>query len=208
MNIETYGAFVIATIILMLIPGPTVLLVISYALAKGRSVALAVVGGAVIGVLLSMVATLLGVGLILATSKTLFIIMKWIGVAYLAWMGWKMIRTSETSSNQISNVTEESHFSAFRDSMIVTFFNPKSIGFFVVFVPQFVNTSTPLIPQFVIMIITFVSLGAINTFLYAMLAAKIRHTITRPSSLIWVQRVGGGILILLAIYSALLSYNF
>ena len=89
MNIETYGAFVIATIILMLIPGPTVLLVISYALAKGRSIALAVVGGAVIGVLLSMVATLLGVGLILVTSKTLFIIMKWIGVAYLAWMGWQ-----------------------------------------------------------------------------------------------------------------------
>ena len=140
MNIETYGAFVIATIILMLIPGPTVLLVISYALAKGRSIALAVVGGAVIGVLLSMVATLLGVGLILVTSKTLFIIMKWIGVVYLAWMGWKMIRTSGTTTNQISSAIEETHFSAFRDSMIVTFFNPKSIGFFVVFVTQFVNT--------------------------------------------------------------------
>ena len=208
MNIETYGAFVIATIILMLIPGPTVLLVISYALAKGRSIALAVVGGAVIGVLLSMVATLLGVGLILVTSKTLFIIMKWIGVVYLAWMGWKMIRTSGTTPNQISSATEETHFSAFRDSMIVTFFNPKSIGFFVVFVPQFVNTSTPLIPQFVIMIITFVGIGAANTFAYAMLAAQIRHAFTRPSSLIWMQRIGGVILILLAIYSALLSYNF
>ncbi|MAU87128.1 MAG: hypothetical protein CML83_05100 [Rhodobiaceae bacterium] len=135
MNIETYGAFVIATIILMLIPGPTVLLVISYALAKGRSIALAVVGGAVIGVLLSMVATLLGVGLILVTSKTLFIIMKWIGVVYLAWMGWKMIRTSGTTTNQISSAIEETHFSAFRDSMIVTFFNPKSIGFFCCFCP-------------------------------------------------------------------------
>ena len=208
MNIETYTAFIIASVVLMLIPGPTVLLVISYALAKGRKIALAVVCGTTIGVLFSMVATLLGVGIILATSETLFVIMKWVGAVYLAWMGWKMIRTAKTVKTEIEKVIEESHFSAFRDSAIVTFLNPKSYGFFVVFVPQFIDSSSPILPQFIIMIVTFVGLGVVNTLAFAMLAAQIRHMITKPDTLVWIQKTGGFTLLAIATYAILVSFFF
>ena len=85
---------------------------------------------------------------------------------------------------EIEKVIEESHFSAFRDSAIVTFLNPKSYGFFVVFVPQFIDSSSPILPQFIIMIVTFVGLGVVNTLAFAMLAAQIRHMITKPDTLV------------------------
>jgi len=204
MGIETFSAFVIASVVLVFVPGPTVLLVISYALAQGRSVALAVVCGATLGVTVSMTATIFGLGVILATSATLFTVIKWIGVGYLVWMGLRMILTAKKASSKISTATGKSHFSAFRDSAIVTLLNPKSIGFFIVFVPQFIDTSLPVEPQFAIMIVTFVVIGAINTLGYALLAAQIRHIITRPKTLIWIQCAGGFTLLGLAIYTATL----
>ncbi|MBT4203387.1 LysE family translocator [Hyphomicrobiales bacterium] len=204
MGIETFSAFVIASVVLVFVPGPTVLLVISYALAQGRSVALAVVCGATLGVTVSMTATIFGLGVILATSATLFTVIKWIGVGYLVWMGLRMILTAKKAPSKISTSIGKSHFSAFRDSAIVTLLNPKSIGFFIVFVPQFIDTSSPVEPQFAIMIVTFVVIGAINTLGYALLAAQIRHIITRPKTLIWIQYAGGFTLLGLAIYTATL----
>ena len=205
MSIETLITFTVATVVLLAIPGPTILLVISYALAKGRSIAFAVVGGVILGDLLAMTATIFGLGILLETSATLFIFMKWIGAVYLAWMGWRMIRTARKTTHEIETVAAKSHFSAFKDSAIVTFFNPKSIGFFVAFVPQFVDTSLPSEPQFATMIMIFVGLGGINALVYAMLAAQIRQRITHPKIFSWIQRLGGSILLGLAMFTVTLK---
>ena len=87
MSLDLFIPFLIATAILLATPGPTILLVVSYALAQGRGVALAVVGGVIPGDLLVMSATLLGLGVIMTASASLFTVMKWTGAAYLAWMG-------------------------------------------------------------------------------------------------------------------------
>ena len=204
MSLELFLPFLFATVILLATPGPTILLVVSYALAQGRGVALAVVAGVILGDLLAMSATLLGLGVILTTSATLFTAMKWAGAAYLAWMGWRMIRSAGTATADLAQVAGKSRSTAFRDSALVTLLNPKSIGFFVAFVPQFIDPSAPVAPQFGVMIATFVGLGGVNALAYALLAAQLRGKVARPDRMAWLQRGSGAVLIGLAAFTAAL----
>ena len=204
MSLELFLPFLFATIILLATPGPTILLVVSYALAQGRGVALAVVAGVILGDLLAMSATLFGLGVILTTSATLFTAMKWAGAAYLAWMGWRMIRSASAATADLAQVAGKSHSMAFRDSALVTLLNPKSIGFFVAFVPQFIDPAAPVAPQFGVMIATFVGLGGVNALAYALLAARLRDKVARPERMAWMQRGGGAVLIGLAAFTAAL----
>ena len=84
MSLNLFITFLIVTVILLATPGPTILLVVSFALAQGRGVALAVFGGVILGDLLAMSATLLDLGVIMTASASLFTMMKWTGAAYLA----------------------------------------------------------------------------------------------------------------------------
>ena len=204
MSLELYIPFLVATAILLATPGPTILLVVSYALAKGRGVALAVVAGVVLGDLLAMSATLLGLGVILTTSAALFTAMKWAGAAYLAWMGWRMIRSAGAATADLAQVAGKSHSTAFRDSALVTLLNPKSIGFFVAFVPQFIDPAAPVAPQFTVMIVTFVGLGGVNALAYALLAARLRSKVAQPDRMAWLHRGSGALLIGLAAFTAVL----
>ncbi|MEL6642029.1 MAG: LysE family transporter, partial [Pseudomonadota bacterium] len=92
----------------------------------------------------------------------------------------------------------------FCNAALVTALNPKSIVFFIAFVPQFIATDTPLIPQFSILIATFVGLAFLNALLYALLADWLRGTIRRPSVLAWMTRAGGSVLVAMGIATATL----
>ncbi|MGO8147932.1 LysE family translocator, partial [Rhizobium leguminosarum] len=83
-------AFAAASAIMLAIPGPTILLVVSYALGHGRRTAFAKVGGVALGEFTAMTASLFGLGAVLAASATLFTVLKWIGGAYLIWLGIKL----------------------------------------------------------------------------------------------------------------------
>lgn len=202
MSLELFIPFRIATAILLATPGPTILLVVSYGLAQGRGVALAVVAGVILGDLLAMSATLLGLGVILTTSAALFTAIKWAGAAYLAWMGWRMIHSAGTTTADLAQVAGKSRGMAFRDSALVTLLNPKSIGFFVAFVPQFIDPSAPVAPQFGMMIATFVGLDGVN----ALLSARLRSKVARPDRMAWLQRGSGAVLIALAAFTAALRW--
>ena len=201
MSPELYLAFVVATVIALVVPGPTILLVVSYALARGRDVTLALVSGVILGDLIAMSVTLAGLGIVLAASASVFTMMKWAGALYLAWMGIGMIRKAGTATAELQAVGQRGSGTAFRDGFIVTLLNPKSIGFFIAFVPQFIDSANPVVPQFLIMIVTFVGLGGINVLAYALLAARLRDKVTRPGALAWLQRAGGGVLICLAAFT-------
>ena len=92
MSLETWLAFVAASAVLLLIPGPTILLVVSYALGQGKQVAFPVAAGVALGDFTAMTLSMLGVGALLSTSATLFTALKWIGAAYLIWLGIKLFR--------------------------------------------------------------------------------------------------------------------
>ena len=204
MSLDAYIPFLVATAILLATPGPTILMVVSYALARGRTVALAVVAGVVLGDLLAMTATLVGLGFILTTSALAFTMMKWAGAAYLVWMGWRMVNSASDAVEELQDVASRSNLRAFRDSLVVTLLNPKSIGFFIAFVPQFVDASRPVTPQFMLMTVTFVSLGGLNALAYALLAGQLRKHVKNAFAMAWLQRMGGGVLILLAVMTATL----
>lgn len=199
-----YIPFLIATAILLATPGPTILMVISYALAQGRGVALAVVGGVLVGDFLAMTITILGLAAVLAALATMFTVMKWAGAAWLAWMGWKMIRTAGRATADLAEVAARSRATEFRDSSVIALLNPKSIGFFIAFVPQLIDVSAPLGPQLSVMIATFVGLGGLNALAYALLASRLRGLVSRPRVHMWLQCGRDSVLIGLAALTATL----
>ncbi|WP_223421765.1 LysE family translocator [Tateyamaria pelophila] len=203
MSFDLWLAFVAASTALLLIPGPTVLLVLSYALSKGRSVAVASAAGVALGDLIAMTASLLGLGALVLASATLFTVLKWVGAAYLIWLGVKLIRSAPSDGLAIPRAAVTAR-GVFGHAATVTALNPKSIAFFIAFVPQFIRPDAPLMPQFAILIATFCSLAALNALAYALLADKMRGMIGRPSVITWLTRAGGTTLVAMGILTATL----
>lgn len=204
MSFELWLAFLAASTALLLIPGPTVLLVLSYALTKGRSVAVASAAGVALGDLIAMSASLAGLGALVLASATLFTALKWIGALYLIWLGIKLIRSAPTAGLAVPE-TQVSATHVFGHAAAVTALNPKSIAFFIAFVPQFITPTAPLLPQFSILILTFVGLAALNALAYALLADRLRGLIQRPGVLVWLTRGGGLALISMGVLTATLK---
>lgn len=204
MSLELWLTFVAASTALLLIPGPTVLLVLSYALSKGRSVAVASAAGVAVGDLIAMTASLLGLGALVLASATLFVALKWVGAAYLIWLGVRLIRSAPSEGLVVDGAADVNAQQVFGHAAAVTALNPKSIAFFIAFVPQFIRADAPLLPQFVILIATFVSLAALNAFAYALLADRLRRVIARPSIITWITRAGGAALIGMGVLTATL----
>ena len=194
MSLDHYLAFVAASMILLAIPGPTVLLVISYALGHGRKPAAAIVAGVALGDLTSMTASMLGLGAFLATSATIFTGLRWIGGAYLVYLGIKLWRTPVQPAN-IVGVPRTNPLRMLGHTYVVTALNPKGIIFFVAFVPQFLEAARPFLFQVVILEATFVSLAVLNTALYALLASAARRRLRQPSVQRAVNRTGGSLLV-------------
>ena len=180
MPLDLWLAFVAASTALLLIPGPTVLLVLSYALSKGRSVAVASAAGVALGDLVAMSASLAGLGALVLTSATLFSALKWVGAAYLIWLGVKLIRSAPAGGLSVPESGSVTARHVFGHAAAVTALNPKSIAFFIAFMTQFVSVDAPLLHQFAILIATFVNLAVLNALANAILADRMRRFITRP----------------------------
>lgn len=197
MSFDHWLAFTFASAILCIIPGPTILLVISYALGHGKKSAVATVVGVTLGDFTAMTASLLGLGALLATSANLFTILKWIGAAYLIFMGIKLWRAPimGLSADGAFEEQETKSLRVLLHAYVVTALNPKGIIFFVAFLPQFLDLTQPLLPQMVIFEITFLVVATINASSYALLANLARQTIRKPSVQKTINRVGGSLLI-------------
>ncbi len=204
MTFEIWLAFVAASTALLLIPGPTVLLVLSYALSKGRSVAVSSAAGVALGDLVAMTASLLGLGALVMASATLFTALKWVGAAYLIWLGIKLIRSAPSEGLHMPASADITGRGVFWHATAVTALNPKSIAFFIAFVPQFITVGAPLTPQFAILITTFVGLATLNALAYALLADRLRGAIGRPVVITWLTRGGGAMLIAMGVATAFL----
>ncbi len=198
MSLEHWLAFVAASAVLLAIPGPTILLVISYSITHGRKVASATVAGVALGDFTAMTASMLGLGALLATSAALFTLLKWVGAAYLIYLGIKLWRAPvagqvvEDGSAETSTVRP---LRVFLHTYAVTALNPKSIVFFVAFLPQFLDLTKPLFFQMVVFEVTFLILATLNAALYGLLASMARDTIRKPRVQKIVNRTGGSLMI-------------
>ncbi|WP_319519028.1 LysE family translocator [uncultured Martelella sp.] len=206
MDFHLWLAFVTASTALLLIPGPTVLLVLSYALSQGRRVALATVAGVALGDFIAMTASLAGLGALVLTSAKLFIVLKWIGAAYLVYLGIRLFKSAGSSEN-IASTTPAPLVARkiFFHSMTVTALNPKSIAFFIAFVPQFIVPQAPLVPQFSTLVVTFVGLAAVNALAYALMADRLRTKLSSSTVTAFLPRLGGSALIAMGLATATLK---
>ena len=194
MTIETWLAFAAATSVLLVIPGPTVLLVVSYALGQGLRTATPMALGVALGDFTAMTLSMLGLGALLATSATLFTALKWIGAAYLIWLGIKLWRAG--GAMQATPRTDKASAAKMvAHAWIVTALNPKSITFFVAFLPQFLDPAADFWMQMLVFEATFLVLAFANAFGYALLAARARGLMSSARAISIVNRVGGTLLI-------------
>ncbi|NRP19760.1 Homoserine/homoserine lactone efflux protein [Ensifer adhaerens] len=197
MSFEHWFAFAAASAVLLAIPGPTILLVISYALGHGRKTAGATVAGVALGDFTAMTASMLGLGALLATSAAIFTVLKWVGAAYLVWLGIQLWRAPVAGNYGADGEApaRERPLRIFLHAYAVTALNPKSIVFFVAFLPQFLDLSQPLFTQMAIFEVTFLTLAILNASLYAALATAAKSTISKPNIRRIVNRTGGSLLI-------------
>lgn len=198
MSIEHWLAFVAASAVLLAIPGPTVLLIVSYALGHGRKAAASTVAGVALGDFTAMTASMLGLGALLAASATLFTALKWVGAAYLVYLGIKLWRapvSASAANDAAADAPKERPLRIFLHTYAVTALNPKSIIFFVAFLPQFLDTARPLLGQMLIFELTFLVLATANAALYGVMAAMARQSIRKPRVQRAINRVGGSLMI-------------
>tara|TARA_B110000902_G_scaffold28537_1_gene30890 strand:- start:1413 stop:2030 length:618 start_codon:yes stop_codon:yes gene_type:complete len=195
MPLETWLAYTLVTTTFLLIPGPTIILVISYSLLRGRQAVIALVLGVGLGDLTAMSLSFLGVGVLLQTVATAFYFIKWLGAAYLIWLGIKMwFSVSELTDLDKKN-RSHSWREIFSSAFITTALNPKSIVFFLAFIPQFIEPELPFTTQVVILGATFFVLAIISVLGYAALAIYAGQQLHLPLIQRWTHRIGGGLLI-------------
>ena len=202
MSIDLWLAFAAASATLLALPGPTLMLVLSYAMTQGRRVAIASALGVAVGDLIAMTISVIGLGALFLASAMAFSILKWIGAAYLIYLGVKMLRSA--TSALMDKPADQPAGKVFRDLATVTALNPKSNTFFIAFVPQFIQADAAFAPQAAILIATFVTLATCNAMIFALPANAMRKRITRPNFQTWLNRIGGGTLILMGLLTATL----
>ena len=191
MTLHTWLTFLLATAVLLAIPGPTALMVIGQSLGAGRRHALPLVAGVALGDLTAITLSLAGLGAVLAASAAAFTLLKWMGAAYLIYLGVRLWRApvSEDAAPPLRAGA------AFRQAYVVTALNPKGIAFFVAFVPQFISPFAAFLPQAVVLVASFVLMASASVLLWASLAGQASSLVRRPSVRRGFNRAGGGVLV-------------
>lgn len=195
MSIESFIPFVLASSLVLIIPGPTIILVISQAVTHGRKSVVPLVAGVLLGDFTAMVFSLLGLGAVLSTSAALFGVFKWIGALYLFYLGIQLWKSNPKKQSAQGRAKRKSARSLFQSSFVVTALNPKSIAFFVAFLPQFINPVKPALPQLTLLGGIFLFLAVLNATLYAIFAGQLSKQIKKEHVRKWFNRCGGGALI-------------
>ncbi|MDJ0781545.1 MAG: LysE family translocator [Desulfosarcinaceae bacterium] len=195
MNVEIWLAFLLAAEIILVIPGPTILLVIGQAATHGRTSVAPLVAGVLCGDALAMTLSMAGLGALMATSALLFNILKWIGALYLIYLGVQQWRRQGSVPAVGGEISAAPAGTLWRRAFVVTALNPKSIAFFVAFLPQFIVPGEPVLAQLIVLGITFLVLATVNAALYALFAGQLRETLQQSGVHRWFHRCGAGALI-------------
>ena len=141
MSLELWAAFVIAASIMLVIPGPTTLAIVSYALSSGRRANAPLVVAVALGDSTALALSLLGVGALLAASAFWFTVIKWLGGLYLLYLGIQMLRSGASGAAPPVGRPSGKPLRLFLNTYVITALNPKGVVFFVAFLPQFIDPS-------------------------------------------------------------------
>ncbi len=197
MTWQTWSLYALAAIGLSLTPGPNGLLALTHGALHGTKKTLATIVGGSLGFGLIIGLSMFGIGALLATWAGLLEIMKWLGGAYLVWLGIQLIRSEPIDISRSKNAGNGRFRTLFRQGFISAVSNPKGILFFVAFLPQFVNPRESLFTQFLLMAITFMAIEFVYEFTVASLADRIKPLLVRAGKNF--NRVFGGVFIAIGV---------
>jgi len=194
MAFDLWLIYLVATIGLSLTPGPNGLLALSHGAMHGVKKCTFTITGGVFGFVILMAISLAGMGALLIASEQGFMIAKWLGAAYLVYLGvktWRSPPPQVRDDTQVDTSPVKSGRALFTQGFFVAISNPKVIIFFAAFLPQFIDTSAPKMIQFVILATTF----AVSEFLVELFLAGSAHKLipwlSKGRVGIWFNRVTG-----------------
>ncbi|WP_374368068.1 LysE family translocator [Piscinibacter sp.] len=181
MALHTWLIYLAAAIGLSLSPGPNGLLALTHGALHGRRMTLWTIFGGSFGFVAVIALSMFGIGALLQTSLVWLTVLKWLGGAYLVWLGIQVWRAPALRVELMALSSERGGWSLFRQGALSAMTNPKGILFFAAFLPQFIDPARSLVMQFLIMAGTFAGIEVITEFLIASTAHRIRP---------WLERSG------------------
>ena len=193
MEIEIWLTFISAVLILMSTPGPSHLLMLSNSMSNGFRRTIFTAAGDLSANFVQMAVASLGLVSLIQSSKEFFIIVKWVGVIYLVFLGIKLIFSKATTCLTTSK-NRRSLRSLYWQGFITSAANPKAVIFFAALFPQFINPSEPLLIQFVILSTTYLTVDAVFLCFYGKFAEWISNSLAK-SGRNYLSRISGAFLI-------------
>ncbi len=183
-----WGLFVVASAVLLLTPGPAVLFIVARSVEQGRTAGLVSVLGIHLGTIVHVTAAAVGLSALLVSSALAFAIVKYLGAAYLVWIGIRTLMAKDPDPER-PEVPAEPLRRVFRDGFVVNLFNPKTAIFFLAFLPQFVDPARGALHwQILILGLTFMGLGVMSDGMFALVAGAAGDFLRRNRRLLRFQR--------------------
>ncbi|MBX3659405.1 MAG: LysE family translocator [Ramlibacter sp.] len=197
MTLSTYLLYVAAVALLILTPGPTMLMCVTNAVNHGPRRAMTSVAGAVTAILCVMGLSAMGLGALLAASETAFTTAKLAGAAYLIWLGVRTFRSESLTLEFTQGSPRQRTRSFYLQGFLVGASNPKAVLFFAAFFPQFLNPAAPVLPQFTLLALTFMAFELTVLTLCALGVSRLVPVLRSSTAVRWVNRVCGGLFTLM-----------
>lgn len=198
-----FFAFLLASLVLAVTPGPGVFYVVTRSLVQGRRSGLVSVAGVALGNLGNALAASLGLAALFAVSAAAFMVVKYAGALYLVYLGVRMLRRAQDETPAALD-RDAPLGRIFRDGFIVALLNPKTTVFFAAFLPQFLSPGVPPMLQTMALGALFVAIAAVTDSAYALAAGAIAPALARARGVRrFGRRLGGGMFIGLGVFTAL-----
>lgn len=191
MSIELYVAFILASAALIVVPGPNVALIVGTSIAHGRRAGLTTVVGTSAAMVPLLALTVVGLQALLESTAIVFQWLRWIGVAYLIWLG---VRTWRSIPDRLApSAAPPARSLLFWQAALVSVTNPKTLLFYAAFFPQFLNPAADPTAQLILMSVTFLAIAVVLDSGWALLADRARPLLTARPRL--RNRITGGFLV-------------
>lgn len=182
----------VASLALVVIPGPAVIYILTRSVSQGRNAGLVSAVGVNLGSSIHVLAAVAGLTVLLANSATAYTVVKWTGVAYLAWIGIRTLMADDATFAK-PQLEETALRRIFIQGVLVNMLNPKVAIFFIAFLPQFVDSSAPnATMQTLVLGMTLVSIGLVSDAIYALAGGSIGDVLRRRRSAVKATRIAAG----------------
>ncbi len=191
------AAFVVASVLFIQVPGPSLLFTIGRALTVGRRDALLSVVGNALGLTVQIAAVAVGLGPVIAASAEAFLVLKVAGAAYVVYLGIQAVRHRADARRALEEAVEiapQTPWTSVRTGVVVGLTNPKTIVFFVAFLPQFVDAGSAAGPQILLLGLVFAVLACLSDSLWALAAGRARTWFARKPARLDGLGVAGGVM--------------